>query len=66
VSSLTIHALPDYQLSATEHLRAVIIPEYGALGVLCVVYVNSDLKIATMQCPKESIINAELEQESPK
>lgn len=48
--SFAIRALPDYQLSATEHIRAVVIPdEMGALGTLCVVYVNSDLKLATMQ-----------------
>jgi hypothetical protein len=59
-------ALPDYQLSATEHVRAVVIPQYGAVSGLCVVYVNSALSVATMQCPKEDFLTVEPEQDSPK
>jgi hypothetical protein len=64
--SLAIHALPDYQLSATEHVRAIVIPdEMGAFGTLCVVYVNSELHLATMQCPREDFL-ARLQQDDPK
>jgi len=53
-----IIGLGEYQLSPSEHVRAFAVPHPGGLSLtICVVYLNSELRTALLNCPDHEVLN---------